>query len=144
VPTCPHAGFLAKLIFSFGIICLGLLAIPILSGSAAYSVAEAFNWKASLNLKLKKAPGFYAIIIAATVVGLLLNFIGVDPVKALVYAAVLNGVAAVPLIFLILKIASNEKIMGEFKSKWPSKTILWVTFIAMGAATAGMFYTVLK
>ncbi|HEY2582480.1 MAG TPA: divalent metal cation transporter, partial [Mucilaginibacter sp.] len=144
VHTFPHAGFLAKLIFSFGIICLGLLAIPVLSGSAAYSVAEAFNWEASLNLKFKKARGFYFIIIAATVIGLLLNFIGIDPVKALVYAAVLNGVTAVPLLFLILKIASNEKIMGEFKSQWLSKTILWITFIAMGAAALGMFYTVLS
>jgi NRAMP (natural resistance-associated macrophage protein)-like metal ion transporter len=142
VHSFPHAGFLAKLVFSFGIVCLGLLAIPVLSGSAAYSVCEAFNWKASLNLKLKKAPTFYLIIIAATAVGLLLNFIGIDPVKALVYAAVLNGVAAVPLLFLILKIASNEKIMGEFKSGWLSKTILWITFIAMGAAALGMFYTI--
>ncbi len=144
VHSFPHAGFLAKLIFSFGIISLGLLAIPVLSGSAAYSVAEAFDWKASLNLKLKKAPGFYAIIIAATLVGLLLNFIGVNPVKALVYAAVLNGVAAVPLLLLILKISADEKIMGEFKSKWLSKTILWITFVAMGAAAVAMFYTVLK
>jgi NRAMP (natural resistance-associated macrophage protein)-like metal ion transporter len=142
VHSFPHAGLLSKLIFSIGVIGLGLLAIPVLSGSAAYSVSEALNWKASLNLKLKKAPGFYAIIIAATIIGLLLNFIGVDPVKALVYAAVLNGVAAVPLLFLILKIASNEKIMGEFKSKWPSTTILWITFIAMGAAAIGMFYTI--
>jgi NRAMP (natural resistance-associated macrophage protein)-like metal ion transporter len=142
VHSFPHAGLLSKLIFSIGVIGLGLLAIPVLSGSAAYSVSEALNWKASLNLKLKKAPGFYAIIIAATIIGLLLNFIGVDPVKALVYAAVLNGVAAVPLLFLILKIAANEKIMGEFKSKWPSTTILWITFIAMGAAAIGMFYTI--
>ena len=69
VHSFPHAGFLSKLIFSIGIIGLGLLAIPVLSGSAAYSVSEAFNWKASLNLKLKKAPGFYVIIIAATTVG---------------------------------------------------------------------------
>jgi NRAMP (natural resistance-associated macrophage protein)-like metal ion transporter len=144
VHTFPHAGFLSKLIFSIGIIGLGLLAIPVLSGSAAYSVSEAFNWKASLNLKLKKAPGFYAIIIAATAIGLLLNFIGVDPVKALVYAAVLNGVAAVPLLLLILKISGDEKIMGEFKSQWLSKTILWVTFIAMGAAAVAMFYTIFK
>ena len=144
VHSFPHAGFLAKLIFSFGIICLGLLAIPVLSGSAAYSVAEGLDWKASLNLKLKKAPGFYAVIIAATVVGLILNFIGVDPVKALVYAAVLNGVAAVPLLLLILKISANEKIMGEFKSGALSKTILWITFIAMGAAAIAMFYTILK
>ncbi|MDR3694429.1 divalent metal cation transporter [Mucilaginibacter sp.] len=142
VDTFPHAGFLSKLIFSIGIIGLGMLAIPVLSGSAAYSVANAFNWKASLNLKFGKAKGFYLIIIAATLVGLLLNFIGVNPVKALVYAAVLNGVAAVPLLFLILKISSDEAIMGEFKSKAISKTILWITFIAMGAAAVAMFYTI--
>ncbi|MBB3058700.1 NRAMP family divalent metal transporter [Mucilaginibacter gotjawali] len=142
VHSFPHAGFLSKLIFSIGIIGLGMLAIPVLSGSAAYSVANAFNWKASLNLKFNKAKGFYIIIIAATLVGLLLNFIGVNPVKALVYAAVLNGVAAVPLLYLILKISSDENIMGEFKSKTISKTILWITFIAMGAAAVAMFYTI--
>lgn len=142
VHSFPHAGFLSKLIFSTGIIGLGMLAIPVLSGSAAYSVANAFNWKASLNLKLRTAKGFYFIIIAATVVGLLLNFIGVNPVKALVYAAVLNGVAAVPLLFLILKISSDEDIMGEFKSKAISKTILWITFLAMGAAAVAMFFTI--
>jgi NRAMP (natural resistance-associated macrophage protein)-like metal ion transporter len=141
VHSFPHAGFLSKLIFAVGIIGLGLLAIPVLSGSAAYSFAEALNWKASLNLKFGKAKGFYGIIIAATVVGLLLNFIGVDPVKALVYAAVFNGVAAVPLIFLVLKISSNEEIMGEFKSGPVSKTILWITLIAMGAAAIAMFFT---
>ncbi|MGZ3872307.1 MAG: NRAMP family divalent metal transporter, partial [Mucilaginibacter sp.] len=116
VHSFPHAGFLSKLIFSTGIIGLGMLAIPVLSGSAAYSVAEAFNWKASLNLKIDKAKGFYSVIIAATIVGLIMNFIGIDPVKGLVYAAVLNGVAAVPLLFLIVKISGDEKIMGEFKS----------------------------
>jgi Mn2+/Fe2+ NRAMP family transporter len=141
VHTFPHAGFLSKLIFSIGIIGLGMLAIPVLSGSAAYSVAEAFNWKASLNLKFRKAKGFYVIIIAATIVGLLLNFIGVDPVKALVYSAVLNGVAAVPLLFLIIRISSNLKIMGEYRSLWLSQTILWITFIAMGAAAVAMFFT---
>jgi NRAMP (natural resistance-associated macrophage protein)-like metal ion transporter len=144
VHSFPHAGFLSKLIFSIGIMGLGLLAIPVLSGSAAYSVAEAFDWKASLNLKFKRARGFYAIIIAATVVGLILTFSGVDPVKALVYAAVLNGIAAVPLLLLILKISGDETIMGEYKSKWFSKTILWLTFVAMGAAAIAMFYTILK
>ena len=144
VNSFPNAGFLSKLIFSIGIIGLGLLAIPVLSGSAAYSVSEAFNWKASLDLKFKKARGFYGIIIAATLVGLLLNFIGVDPVKALVYSAVLNGVAAVPLLFLIAKISSNPNIMGEFTSGTLSKTILWVTFVAMGGAAIAMFFTIGK
>jgi len=144
VHSFPNAGFLAKLIFSVGIIGLGLLAVPVLSGSAAYAVCEAFKWKSSLNLKLKRAPAFYSVICAATLIGLAINFIGVDPVKALVYAAVLNGVAAVPLLFLIVRIASSEKIMGQYKNGWLSSVLLWITFIAMGAAAAAMFYTVLK
>jgi len=144
VHSFPHAGFFSKLIFSVGIVGLGLLAVPVLSGSAAYSVSEAFKWKASLNFKLQKAPGFYGVIIVATIIGLLINFIGIDPVKALVYAAVLNGVAAVPLLFLIIHISSNEKVMGKFKSGWLSKTILWITFVAMAAAAIAMFYTIVK
>jgi NRAMP (natural resistance-associated macrophage protein)-like metal ion transporter len=144
VHSFPNAGFLAKLIFSIGIIGLGLLAIPVLSGSAAYAVCEAFKWKSSLNLKLKRAPAFYSVICIATIIGLLINFIGVDPVKALVYAAVLNGVAAVPLLYLIVKIASSKKIMGDFKNGWLSSLLLWFTFIAMAAAAIAMFYTVIK
>jgi NRAMP (natural resistance-associated macrophage protein)-like metal ion transporter len=144
VHSFPNAGFLAKLIFSIGIIGLGLLAVPVLSGSAAYAVCEAFKWKSSLNLKWRRAPAFYALICIATIIGLLINFIGIDPVKALVYAAVLNGVAAVPLLFLIVKIAGSEKIMGEFKNKWLANTLLWVTFFAMGAAAIALFYTIIK
>jgi Mn2+/Fe2+ NRAMP family transporter len=143
VDSFPNAGFLAKLIFSVGIIGHGLLAIPVLSGSAAYAACEAFNWRSSLNLKLERAPAFYTVICAATIIGLLIN-IGLNPVKALVYVAVLNGVAAVPLLFLIVKIASSEKIMGQYKNGWFSSALLWVTFFAMGAAAITMFYTVLK
>ncbi|WP_152620334.1 NRAMP family divalent metal transporter [Pedobacter lusitanus] len=131
VHSFPNSGFLAKLIFSTGIIGLGLLAVPVLSGSAAYAVSEAFQWKASLNLKFRKAYGFYGVIIIATLIGLAINFIGIDPVKALVYAAVLNGVAAVPLLFLIGKIAMSKEIMGEYKSGLLSSTLVWITFIAM-------------
>lgn len=144
VHSFPHAGLLAKLIFSFGIIGLGLLAIPILSGSAAYAVCEAFEWKSGLNLKLKRAPAFYAIICAATIIGLVMNFVGVDPVKALIYAAVLNGVAAVPLLFLIFNIARKDKIMKEYKNGWFSNILLLVTFLAMAGASIAMFYTVFK
>ncbi len=142
VNSFPNAGFLAKLIFSVGILGLGLLAIPVLSGSASYAVSEAFGWKASLDLKIKKAPGFYGIIIAATLVGLFLNFLGVNPVKALVYSAVLNGIAAVPLLFLIVNIASRQSIMGANKSGLTSNILLWITFIIMAAAAIGMFFTI--
>ncbi|GAC1392855.1 MAG: divalent metal cation transporter [Candidatus Saccharimonadales bacterium] len=141
VHSFPNSGFLAKLIFSIGIMGLGFLAVPVLSGSAAYAVSEAFDWKASLNLKLKRAHGFYGVITIATLIGLIINFIGIDPVKALVFTAVLNGVAAVPLLFLVVKIAASEKIMGEFKSGWLSKTLVWFTFVFMGAAAIAMFFT---
>jgi NRAMP (natural resistance-associated macrophage protein)-like metal ion transporter len=142
VHSFPHAGFLSKLIFSIGIIGLGLLAVPVLSGSAAYAVSEALNWKSGLNLKLRKARGFYGIITISTLIGLMINFVGIDPVKALVYAAVLNGVAAVPLLFLIARIARNESIMGEYKSGALSNALLWFTFVAMGAASIAMFFTI--
>ncbi len=141
VQTFPHAGFLAKLIFAIGIIGLGLLGIPILSGSAAYALSEAFNMKEGLNLKLKKAHGFYGVITIATLIGLMINFIGIDPIKALVFTAVFNGVAAVPLIFLIARIARNEKIMGEYRSGWFSNTVVWITFVVMLASAVAMFYT---
>jgi NRAMP (natural resistance-associated macrophage protein)-like metal ion transporter len=144
VSSFPHSGYLAKVIFSIGIIGLGLLAVPVLSGSAAYAVSEARNWDEGLNLKLKRARGFYGVITIATLIGLLINFVGIDPVKALVYAAVLNGVAAVPLLFLIGKIAADEKIMGEYKSGALSRGIVWFTFVAMGIAAVAMFFTFFK
>jgi len=141
VQTFPYAGFLAKLIFAVGIIGLGLLGIPVLSGSAAYALTEAFNMKEGLNLKLKKAHGFYGVITIATMIGLMINFIGINPIKALIFTAVFNGVAAVPLIFLIAKIARNKKIMGKYRSGWLSHTMVWITFSVMLASAVAMFYT---
>ena len=139
VHTFPYAGFLAKIIFSVGIVGLGLLAVPVLSASASYAVSEAFSWNEGLSLKLKRGQGFYGIITIATIIGLIINFIGLDPVKALVLAAVINGVIAVPLIFIIAKIASSREIMGEYKSGILSVVFVWLTFIIMTAAAVGMF-----
>lgn len=140
VRSFPDAGFISKFIFSIGIIGLGFLAVPILSGSAAYAVSEAANWDAGLNLKLKRAHGFYGVITIATLLGLIINFIGIDPVKALVYSAVLNGVAAVPLIFLIIRISANKNLMGKYKSGLLSKILLWITFLGMASAAVAMFF----
>ena len=140
VHTFPYAGYLAKVIFAVVVIGLGLLAIPVLSASASYAMSEAFGWKEGLNLKFKKGHGFYGIITIATLFGLMINFIGIDPVKALVFTAVINGVVAVPLIFIIAKIASNENIMGKYKSGLLSKTIVWITFLLMLAAVVAMFF----
>ncbi len=144
VRSFPNSGFLAKLLFSSGIIGLGLLAVPVLSGSASYAASEAFNWKEGLNQKFKRAHGFYGVITVATLIGLLINFIGIDPVRALVYAAVINGVVAVPLICLIARVAANEKIMGEHKSGLLSNIFVWTTFLGMGAAAIALFFTIGK
>jgi NRAMP (natural resistance-associated macrophage protein)-like metal ion transporter len=127
----PNAGFLAKLIFSIGVIGIGLQSIPVLAGSSAYAVSESFNWREGLFRKFKQAREFYLVIIGGTLVGLLFNFIGLDPIKALVLTAVFNGIAAVPLIFLIARISSREDIMGEFKSGMLSRLGLWIAFGVM-------------
>lgn len=141
VRTFPNAGFLAGCIFAVGVIGLGLLAVPVLSASASYALSEALNWKEGLNLKLKRAHGFYGVITIATLIGLMINFIGINPIQALVFAAVFNGVVAVPLIFIIAKIARNEKIMREHKSGPLSNVFVWGTFVLMGAAAVAMFFT---
>ena len=141
VKTFPNAGFLAKLIFAVGIVGLGLLSVPVLSGSASYAVSEAFSWREGLNLKLKRAHGFYGVITIATLIGLLINFIGIDPIKALVFTAVINGIVAVPLIFLIAKVSSNESIMGANKSGYLSKSLLWLTFLGMFLAALALIST---
>jgi NRAMP (natural resistance-associated macrophage protein)-like metal ion transporter len=140
VRTFPNAGFLAQLIFAVGIIGLGLLSVPVLSGSAAYALSEAFDWRASLSYKVHKAHGFYGVITVATLIGLSINFIGINPVQALVYTAVLNGICAVPLLFLVARIASNKQIMGEYASKKLSKALVWLTFAGMGAAALTMLF----
>jgi NRAMP (natural resistance-associated macrophage protein)-like metal ion transporter len=141
VQTFPHAGYLAKLIFSVGIIGLGFLSIPVLSASASYAISEAANWNTGLNLKLTKAHGFYGVITIATLIGLMINFIGIDPIQALIITAVVNGVVAVPLIFIIAQVAGSQKIMGKFKSGKLSKIFVWLTFGAMGTAAIAMFAT---
>ncbi len=143
VTSFPNAGLWAKVIFATGIIGLGLLSVPVLSGSAAYALSEAFSWRNGLSLKLKQAHGFYGIITIATLFGLIINFIGIDPFKALVLTAVINGVVAVPLILVIWLVSRNEKIMGKFTSGWLSASLVFLTFLGMGLAALGMFVSFL-
>ncbi len=144
VNSFPNAGFLAKVIFSTGIIGLGLLGVPVLSASASYALSETLNWKEGLNLKLKKAHGFYGIITIATIIGLAINFVGLDPMKALVFTAVFNGIAAVPLIFIIALVARNKTIMGEYRSGILSNTFVWGTFALMALSAILLFVTLGK
>jgi NRAMP (natural resistance-associated macrophage protein)-like metal ion transporter len=134
VRSFPNAGLIAEIIFAVGIIGLGLLAVPVLAGSAAYAVAETFNWHEGLYRKLRAAHGFYGVITIATLVGLAINFVGIDPIRALIIAAVVNAIVAVPLILLIIGISSDRKLMGEHASGKLSKILLWITFIVMAIA----------
>ena len=103
----PLAGPFAETLFAVGIVGTGLLAIPVLAGSAAYGVAEAFGWREGLGETANNARGFYGVIAAATLVGMLLNFVGINPISALVYTAIINGIVAVPLLVLILLVANK-------------------------------------
>ena len=141
VQSFPNSGQLAKDVFAVGVIGLGLLAIPVLAGSAAYALAEAFGWKEGLSKKFKKARGFYGVIILSMLIGLLLNFIGIDPMKALVFTAVLNGVVAVPLLFLIARINGSSKILGEHQGGMLSRMFVWITFGVMGLSAVALLYT---
>jgi len=127
----PHAGTLAKLLFAIGVIGMGLLGIPVLAGSVAYAVSDAFGWREGLDYKLKQAKQFYGVIIFSTVLGWMITMIGIDPIKSLVFAAVINGLVAVPLIFLIARISRNKEVMGEMSGKRLSRTMLNIAFILM-------------
>lgn len=139
VSTFPNSGFLAKLIFALGVVGLGILSVSVLSGSASYAVSEAFNWRAGLNYKVKRARGFYGIIILSTCVGLFINFLGIDPIKMLLYSAMINGVVSAPLLFIIARISSSETVMGHYKSKTMSKVFVWGAFAAISLSSVLFF-----
>jgi NRAMP (natural resistance-associated macrophage protein)-like metal ion transporter len=127
----PLAGSFAKVLFALGIIGLGLLAVPVLAGSTAYAVAEAFEWNEGLSKRLRQAPGFYGVIIGSMVLGLVLDAIGIDPIRALYYAAIFNGVTAPPIILLILLLVRSRRLMGERRAGWLSTTGITVAGVVM-------------
>ena len=128
----PIGGEFTFLLFAAGIVGTGMLAVPVLAGSAAYAVAEIFNWSSSLGLELKAAKGFYAIIALATMVGMLLDFSPIDPVKALLWSAVINGVISVPLMIAMMGIATQKKVMGRFVI---GVRLKWLGWLATGVMT---------
>lgn len=136
----PYAGLIAKLIFSIGIIGIGLLAIPTLAGSSAYAISETLGWKEGLYRKFSKAIGFYVVIIGATFVGLLINFIGIDPIQALIFTAVFNGIAAVPLLWMIARVGNNPQIMGVYKNGILSNIFIRIALVVMTIAVLALFY----
>jgi Mn2+/Fe2+ NRAMP family transporter len=124
-------------------IILLLLAVPVLAGSSAYAVAEVSGWSEGLNLKLDKARSFYGIIALGMLVGLLINFVGINPIKLLVIAAVINGVIAAPIIAVLALLAASKQIMGHYRSGWLSNTLIWLACLGMAAAAVGLLLSTL-
>ena len=136
----PIAGPLAFLLFSLGIIGTGMLAIPVLAGSAAYAVAETFKWRRGLDRKPREARGFYAIVALATLGGTALTFSPIDPIRALFWSAVINGVISVPVLIVMMLLAGNVKVMGKFVSSPRLKFVGWLATAVMAAAVCAMFF----
>ncbi len=132
----PIAGDLAFALFAAGIIGTGLLAVPVLAGSAAYAVSETFGWTEGLNRKPKEAKAFYGVIVLATAGGIALNFIGIDPMKALYWAAVVNGLLAPPLMTVTMFIATNPKVMGKLVLSRRLKAVGWLATAVMWVIAA--------
>jgi len=137
----PLAGHFAFLLFSLGIIGTGMIAVPVLAGSAAYAVAETFEWKRGLDLKLLEAREFYTIIALATLGGVALDFSPIDPIRALFWSAVVNGVIAVPIMVVMMLLADDAKVMGGFTVTRQLKALGWLATGTMAAAVAAMFAT---
>jgi NRAMP (natural resistance-associated macrophage protein)-like metal ion transporter len=134
----PVAGALAFTVFTLGIVGTGLLAVPVLAGSTAYAVGEARQWPTGLARRPKEAVAFYATIALATTVGVLINFSPINPIRALFWSAVINGVTAVPVMTIMMLMSANSKIMGKFKIPGPLKIIGWTATIVMAAAAICM------
>jgi NRAMP (natural resistance-associated macrophage protein)-like metal ion transporter len=137
----PLAGDLAFALFAAGIVGTGLLAVPILAGSAAYAVSEAFKWRIGLGRSLTKASGFYSILIIATMLGVALNFTSVDPIKALFWSAVINGVIAVPIMGVMMLLAVKPEVMGPFVITQSLRALGWLATCVMGLVVLSMIAT---
>lgn len=137
----PIAGEFAFAVFALGIIGTGLLAVPVLAGSAAFAVSEVFGWKAGLSHGFHEARGFYAIIIAATAMGTLMGSMEVDPIKALVWSAIINGVISVPIMVVMMRIGQSEQIMGDLTMTRRHRWLGWAATGVMALAVAFMLAT---
>ena len=135
----PFAGDYAYLLFMLGMVGTGLLAVPVLAGSSAYVLADAFAIEGSLADKPRRAPIFYTLIVAGIGIGMIMNFFHLDPIKALYWSAVLNGVAAVPLLVFLTLLGNNASVMGKWKNSRATNVWAWLTVLLMGASAVCMF-----
>lgn len=139
----PIAGDFAFLLFAIGIIGTGLLAVPVLAGSVGYAVAEAFRWREGLSQKPGRAPGFYGMIVAMTLAGVLVNFAPIGPIALLYWAAIINGLLAPPLLILLLFIGNDRSIMGAHVNSRLSNVFVGITALIMGGVAIALIYSLL-
>ncbi len=139
----PFAGNATYFLFAIGLIGTGLLAIPVLAGSSSYAIAESLRWKEGLYRNLGQAKAFYGVIIISMLVGLSLNFFGIDPIKALIYAAVGNAIVAPIIIFFIIRISSSKHFMGSWANKKYVSAIGWIVLVLMSLAAVAAIYALL-
>ena len=137
----PLAGNFATVLFSIGLIGAGLLAVPVLTGSAAYAVAETFGWPSGLDEKPRHAKKFYGVIAASTIVGVAIDFAGINPISALFWTAVINGVVAPPLLVVVMLVSNNKRVMGSRTNGLFTNIIGWLAAAIMFAAAIAMFLT---
>ena len=140
----PLAGNLAFGLFAIGIIGTGLLAVPVLAGSAAYAVSESFHWHASLERKPKQARKFYGVLAAAIIIGTGLNFIGLDPIRALYWSAVVNGVVSVPLMLVLMLMSMKKAVVGKFVLPMYLRALGWVATGVMLLASLAFVASALR
>lgn len=139
VKSFPNSGQIAKVIFAFGIIGTGLLAIPVLSASSAFALSDTFGWKERLEKKFSQAKSFYSVIIASTLIGVWITFSQINPIQALILAAVINAVVTVPILFIVMRLANDKKILEDKVNSRFSNIIGWFTFAIMTASVIVMF-----
>lgn len=137
----PIAGEHAFLLFALGIIGTGMLAVPVLAGSAAYAVADVFHWRSGLDHTLSEAKGFYTVVLMATMGGTLIDFTSLDPIKALVWSAIVNGVVAVPIMAVMMWLGTRRDVLGEYTLTMRHRVLGWIATAVMAVAVAGMFWT---
>ncbi len=137
----PLAGSAAKYLFAVGLIGVGFLAVPVLTGSAAYAVAETFGWECRLDDKPREAKYFYTVIAASTLVGMLINFAGINPISALFWTAVINGLVSPPLLVVIMLVSNNKKVMGDKINGLGTNIVGGIAAVVMFAAAIGMLLT---
>lgn len=140
----PFAGKLSTYLFAFGIIGSGLLAIPILAASASAAIAEVFGWRESLSDKLNRAKGFYTVLTIALLVGAAIALLGIDPISALFYSQVMDGILGPILVVFVLFLCNDKKVMGEHVNNWFDNFFGWMAVVVMVLATAGFFWQWLK